>query len=159
VYSARTNRFAVATIRNIRELVSEENFEGGCTFTFKESHQRGPWPSRTRKEIEYFASGGAIQRLTQPSSNRPIGIRAFQDHLQRVDYFAAQKIRKPGPVVDLEKLESHLLSRARSPQPENSAPPGFSSLTLRAGDHRLRGTLRLVLRRTERVASQFHHLL
>jgi len=109
--------------------------------------KKGQVPLECRSDS---ALGASVQRSAYKRSYVP-GSSAARD------YFAPQEIRKPRPVVNLEKLESHLLSCEPSPRPENSAPPRFSSL--RAGDHRLRGTLLLVLWCTERVAGQFHHLL
>ena len=69
-----------------------------------------------RGMVEHLVRASAIQRLAQPSRDRFIGVRAFQDHLQRVQDFAPQKIRKPVLIVNLEQLESHLAShRRRSP--------------------------------------------
>ena len=120
-----------AVTRSIWILVGKKNFDGRRAFLLKELHERWPWTACAGKEIEYLAGARTIQCLTKPPGDWLIRVRALQDHLQRVEYFAPQEIWKPVLVVNLEKLESHLPSREPSPQPENSAPPRFVGLTTR----------------------------
>src|SRR6202040_454621 len=160
-HAFRGARPAVTAVASSRKLICKQNFDRRCTFALVEPHQRRPRPTHARKKVEHATCSSVIERGAQSPGDWPICVRALEDHLQRVNDLAPQKIRKPRLVVNLEQLKSHLPSRTPLPQPENSrrASPRKVVVSLCAGDHRLRCSLRLVLWLHERVAREFDHLL
>src|SRR6202030_517022 len=119
-YAFRRARPDVIAVGSSRKLICKQNIDRRCTFALVEPHQRRPRPAHARKKLEHATCSSVIERGAQSPGDWTIRVRALEDHLQHVKYFAPQKIRKPRLVVNLEQLKSHLPSRTPLPQPENS---------------------------------------
>ena len=84
--------------------LSVRNTSGSlCSADFEIAHERWPGTARSRAQVQHTLGAALLQSFSQEFRDGLIGICDIQDHLQPVDEFVAEELRKPFLFVNFEE--------------------------------------------------------